>query len=505
MKVLVVDDNATSRQILQEILESFSFEVVLASSGEEGLAELENAAEGNPFELVIMDWKMPEMDGIEASRRIKKHPHLSKIPPIVMVTNFGREEIMNKAEDAGLDGFLIKPVSPSVLFDAIMQAIGKDVPKRSRAAQEKAREAEAQRYIHGAWVLLVEDNDINRQVAQEILVGAGINVSLANDGQEAVEAIKEKEYDAVLMDLQMPVMDGYEATRIIRSDPRFKELPIIAITAHAMAEDREKSLEVGMNDHVTKPIDPDQLFATLVKWIQPLERRYEPASRVKPEAGPNKEAALPEALPGIDIASGLKRVGGNQKLFLKLLYKFRLKHSKTVDEIRQAFGEGDSNLAERLAHTVKGVSGNIGANDLHVAAHAVEIDIKKGETDNIEGPLEQLTFTLEEVLASIASLKQGGDISTPTGEKPQDEDAVVNITKVKPMLIELAALIKENDMEAADRLETLRKHLGDTALASAVTKLEKRLGQYDFEGALECLTEMTQLLAINLEEEDDEQ
>ena len=505
MKVLAVDDNATSRQILQEILESFSFEVALASSGEEGLAELENAAEGNSFELVIMDWKMPGMDGIEASRRIKKHPQLGKIPPIVMVTNYGREEIMKKAEDAGLDGFLIKPVSPSVLFDAIMQAIGKDVPKRSRAAHEKAREAEALQYIRGAWVLLVEDNDINRQVAQEILVGAGINVSLANDGQEAIEAIKEKEYDAVLMDLQMPVMDGYEATRVIRSDPRFKELPIIAMTAHAMAGDREKSLEVGMNDHVTKPIDPDQLFATLMKWIQPLERRYELGSRVKPEAGPNGERALPEELPGIDIASGLKRVDGNQKLFLKLLSKFRLKHSQTVDEIRQALAEGDSNLAERLAHTVKGVSGNIGANDLHVAAHAVEMDIKKGKTDNIEGPLEQLTFTLEEVLASIASLEEGGDISTPTGEKPQDEDAAVNIAEVKPMLIELAALIKENDMEAADRLEALRKHLGNTAVASVVTKFEKRVGQYDFESALECLTEMAQLLAINLEEEGDEQ
>jgi HPt (histidine-containing phosphotransfer) domain-containing protein len=226
---------------------------------------------------------------------------------------------------------------------------------------------------------------------------------------------------------------------------------------------------------------------------------------VKPEAGLNGEAALPKSLPGIDIASGLKRVGGNQELFLKLLSEFRLKHSQTVDKIRQALAEGDSNLAERLAHTIKGVSGNMGANDLPVAAHAVEMGIKKGKTSDIEGTLEQLTFTLEEVLASIASLEHGEDISTPAGEKPQDEDAVVNIAEVKPMLIELAALIKENDMEAADRLETLRKHLEDAVLPSVVTKLEKRLGQYDFEGALLCLTEMAQLLAINVEEENDEQ
>ncbi len=159
---------------------------------------------------------------------------------------------------------------------------------------------------------MVEDNEVNQQVAQEILSGAGIKVFLASDGQEAVEAVKKNEYDAVLMDVQMPVLDGYEATRVIRSDPRYKELPIIAMTAHAMTGDREKSLEAGMNDHVTKPIDPNQLFATLVKWIQPIERRYEPTSTVKPHAGPEVEVALPEKLPGIDMASALTRVGGNK-------------------------------------------------------------------------------------------------------------------------------------------------------------------------------------------------
>jgi len=504
MKVLVVDDNPTSREILQEILESFSFAVTLAASGEEGLAELENASEANPFDLVIMDYKMPGMDGIEASNQIKRHPHLGKIPAIVMVTNYGREEIMQKAENVGLDGFLIKPVSPSVLFDGIMQAVGKDVPKRSRAAQEKAREAEVLQYIRGARVLVVEDNEINQQVAHEILVGAGVNVSLVNHGQEAVEAVKENEYDAVLMDVQMPVMDGYEATRIIRSDPRFRELPIIAMTAHAMTGDREKSLEAGMNDHVTKPIDPDQLFTTLLKWVQPVERRYEPAPTEKPDADPDVDVDLSEDLPGIDMASGLTRVGGNQKLFLKLLAKFSLKHSQAVDEISQALADGDSSLGERLAHTVKGVSGNIGAKDVHMAAHGLEMAIKNGKMDDVDGLLDQLALTLEQVLASIASLYQDADISALTEKKQQEEDTVLNISEIKPILIELATLLKENDMEAADRMEALRKHLGNTKIASEVTMFEKRVEQYDFEKALECLTEMAQLLAINLEEEGDE-
>jgi signal transduction histidine kinase/DNA-binding response OmpR family regulator len=254
MKVLVVDDNATSRDILQEMLESFTFEVTVAASGPEGITELESAKEDKPFELVVMDWKMPGMDGIEASRRIKNLTGLSKIPAIVMVTAYGREEVMQQAEGVGLEGFLLKPVSPSMLFDATMQAFGETVPETSRVAQRHEQEAEALKHIRGAHVLLVEDNEINQQVAKEILEGAGLNVAIANNGQEAVNAVKETNYDAVLMDVQMPVMDGYTATRKIREwelkatepkdrkegsapSPQSSELPIIAMTAHAMTGD----------------------------------------------------------------------------------------------------------------------------------------------------------------------------------------------------------------------------------------------------------------------------
>ena len=216
MNVLVVDDNATSRDIFQEMLKSFSFEVTLAASGEEGLTELEKASESQPFELVIMDWKMPGMDGIEASKQIKNHTGLSKIPAIVLVTAYGREEVIQQAEGVGLEGFLLKPVNSSMLFDTIMQAFGEAVPETSRVAQRKEQETKTLENIQGAQLLLVEDNEINQQVAKEILEGAGLNVSLANNGQEAVNAVKENEYDAVLMDVQMPVMDGYTATRKIR-------------------------------------------------------------------------------------------------------------------------------------------------------------------------------------------------------------------------------------------------------------------------------------------------
>jgi CheY-like chemotaxis protein len=216
MNVLVVDDNTTSREIFQDMLESFSFEVTLAASAKEGLAVLEKASESEPFELVTMDWKMPEIDGIEASKLIKNHKSLSKIPPIIMVTAYGREEIIQQAEELGLEGFLLKPVSPSMLFDATMQAFGEAVSEISRVAQRKEREVEVFENIRGAQVLLVEDNEINQQVAKEILEGAGLIITLAINGQEAVNAVKDTKYDAVLMDVQMPVMDGYTTMREIR-------------------------------------------------------------------------------------------------------------------------------------------------------------------------------------------------------------------------------------------------------------------------------------------------
>jgi CheY-like chemotaxis protein len=216
LKVLVVDDNATSRQILQEMLESFSFKVTLAASGEEGLAELETDSKQHPFGLVMMDWKMPGMDGIEASKRIKANSGMSKIPPIILVTAYGREELMREAEQEGLDGFLIKPVNASVLFDTLMQIFGKETFVTSLTVKRKEQATEALKHLHGAQVLLVEDNEINQQVAKEILEGAGLVVTIANNGREAVERVQSSKFEVVLMDIQMPVMDGYTASREIR-------------------------------------------------------------------------------------------------------------------------------------------------------------------------------------------------------------------------------------------------------------------------------------------------
>ena len=477
MKVLVVDDNPTSREIFQDMLESFSFDVTLAASGKEGLVELEKADEDKPIELVIMDWKMPGMDGIETARRIKQHSFLKHIPAIIMATAYGREDVMRKAEQLGLDEFLLKPVSPSVLFDAIMQAFGKEISETLSGGRGKEREAATLQNIRGSRVLLVEDNEINQQVAKEILEGGGLNVTLANNGQEAVNAVQTDNYDVVLMDVQMPVMDGYTATRKIREwekevslrraqpsrkqktedrkegselNPQSSELPIIAMTAHAMAGDEEKSLTAGMNGHVTKPIDPDQLFAALQKWIPPADQR---ASTRPPKVfdvketvpghkpGLQAEQKLPDSLVGFDLAEGLKRLRGNQQLYRKLLLDFGTKYTQVAAEIRQALDAGDLKQAHSLIHNLKGLAGNLAATGLQAAAVEME-KLVKGDQAKTASP-KQLDQQYAMLAKSIDQALQAVQTLGPVpAEKPEE-----------PLADQMAGIPPEIALEAAQRIK----------------------------------------------------
>jgi CheY-like chemotaxis protein len=495
MRVLVIDDNVTSREILMGMLESLSFEVSLAVSGEEGLKELEDASGKRPYDLVLMDWKMPGMNGIEASRRIRNHPGLAKIPTIIMVTAYGREEIMRQADQLGLEGFLIKPVSPSVLFNTIMQAFSLEAPESVRPSVPADRAAEKIQDIRGAWILLVEDNEINQQVARELLEGVGLPVTIATNGDEAVRAVKEKDFEAVLMDVQMPVMDGYQATRVIRKDERYKDLPIIAMTAHAMTGDEEKCLEAGMNDYVSKPIDPEKLFSTLIKWIKPGERVV-PDHLVDGigKESPDDEAPPLSDLPGISVQSGLRKVGGNTKLYRKLLSKFRGNHSDVAHEIGNALDDDDPETATRLAHTVKGVAGNIGAQDLHLAAADLEAALRQAQTENLSGLLEAFSESLDLVLNSIADFELKDRDTAETQRSAQPVPESMDRDRVLSLLSQLREFLEEDDTRAVRTLETLREVLPAGIAEDKLTDLEKQIGGYDFEEALETLAEIAQAL-----------
>ena len=262
-RVLVIDDNSPARTVISSLLENMTLIADEASSGEEGIEMVRQAAEaGRPYEIAFVDWQMPKVDGIETCKRLLQLPDLAA-PHLVMVTAYGREEVLKQAEDTGIDNVLVKPVTSSTLFDTTLSVLGAN---RQASGEDYLTPILDTARTRGARVLLVEDNEINQEVAIGQLEDAEVAVDVADNGEVAVRMVKEKVYDLVLMDMQMPVMDGIEATKVIRADPRFETLPIIAMTANAMAADRDKCLDAGMNDHIAKPIDPDQLFKVLLRW-----------------------------------------------------------------------------------------------------------------------------------------------------------------------------------------------------------------------------------------------
>ncbi|MDP1525315.1 MAG: response regulator [Rhodocyclaceae bacterium] len=267
--VLVVDDNDSARMVLGDLLMTMSFMVDEAGSGQAAVDKIK-ATVGTPDapEIVFLDWQMPGMDGFDTARAILALG-LEKPPHLVMVTAYGREEVLKQAEDAGIEDVLIKPVNASLLFDTAIRLLGGEVEDRRSHGDAPSLMLEEMAAIKGARILLVEDNELNQEVAGEILTDAGFVVDIADNGQIAVEMVAKNAYDIVLMDMQMPVMDGVTATVEIRKDERFMNLPIVAMTANAMQQDKDRCLAAGMVDFVTKPIQPDELWTALRRWVKP--------------------------------------------------------------------------------------------------------------------------------------------------------------------------------------------------------------------------------------------
>jgi PAS domain S-box-containing protein len=502
LRVLVVDDSATSRQILAEGLRSMTFDVGLATSGEEALVELDRAADaGCPYDLVLMDYKMPGMDGIEAGRRIKRASGPSQVPTVVMVTAYGREEVMKQAEAAGLDGFLIKPVNPSVLLNTIMEVFGRGGHRPFQPLAALATPPDAIASIRGARLLVAEDNEINQQVAREILESAGFVVELASNGLEALEKVRSGAYDAVLMDIQMPAMDGLQATAELRRDGRFGDLPIIAMTAHAMAGDREQSLEAGMNDHVTKPIDPEALFAVLLRWVRPGEREAVPQPPPPQlDAATRRDGTPPgaEPLPGINRATGLRRVAGNETLYGKLLLEFHRDYATSIDRVRAALGEGRLTDAERQVHTLKGVAGNIGAMDLHRAAQELDSALRRGDLEEaglflpeVERELSRVVNGLEPLARQTEAARAEAEAS---GARPGEG---VDRPALESALRALAELVRKNDPEAEGALEHVRVALKGSR-PQEVGRIAQALDLFDFRGATKALAALAEAEGLPL-------
>lgn len=487
IKALVVDDCPDSRIIIQKMLNSFGFPVESVSSGKEALHLLEeNRTSEEPFKLVIMDWMMPEMDGIEVSKIIRKDLKLTV--PIVMMTAFGRETEKMIAKQEGINAFLNKPIAQSTLFNAIMDVFGRKAYGKERIKKRITTQASIyKKRLKGVRILVAEDNLTNQEIAKAILAGAGIVVEIANNGEEAVEAVKKGHFDAVLMDIQMPRMDGYEATKAIRQDPEVKSIPIIAMTAHAMKGDEEMCLNSGMDAYLSKPIRQDRLFSTLFKAIKPEEKQKRPDIKPKPlrqdkdaDDRTVKTDVLPPKLPGINIQNALNALKIDSDVFKRILVGFLQNNKDAISNIRDAFVIRDWESLTHMSHSLKGSAGNIGAEELHEAALNLETASKKGEKYPPDSELvDKMETALNQVLESLQSLIKTRKIGPLYGKEKK-----VDIEQLKPILKQLAEALDHADpMAVAKHMDTVKKHLD----ISILKDLENQISGYDYDEAFKTL------------------
>jgi len=497
-RVLVVDDNEMARNVLQDMLVNMTFKVSQMDNGKKAVDAVRQAAQsGDPYEIVFLDWRMPGMDGIDAAKAIQALG-VDPAPHLVMVTAYGREEVLKAVEDSGLDDVLIKPVGVSMLFDTVIRVLGGALDEQRTGEREVSDVMEGLTAIKGATILLAEDNELNQEVAVGLLEDAGFKVEIAENGQEVLEMLPNKPYDIVLMDMQMPVMDGVTAAIELRKDARWKDLPVVAMTANAMEQDKEKCLAAGMNGHVAKPIDPDELFRALLQWIEPQPAMDNKAAKKKPariKSQTGEEQAMPDlpVIPDLDVKLGLQRVLGKRSLYISMLRKYVMNQYETPAEIRAALDAGDRVTAERLAHSAKGVSGNIGASRLQKMAAELEKMIREGADNNaIKEKLSPFAATQG---AMIASLEK----ALPEEEKVSRLSAAPDMAKVTDVVQKLAALLGEDDSEASDILEENLDLLHFALGSASFSQVDGAIKQYDFEKALTNLKTCANTLGIPLE------
>jgi len=481
LNVLVVDDNDSAREIISEIVTSFGFETNTADNAQQALTLLKASNESNnPYDLLIIDWQMPVMDGVSLAASIQANTTPECLPTIMMVTAYDREELHTAINSAGVShkGLLTKPVSYSTVFDAIVSAFGMNITLPLSHKPQREKEDEAARKIAGAHILLVEDNEINQELAQELLEQNNVSVTVVENGLLAVEILKTSAFDGVLMDCQMPVMDGYTATKIIRQHN--SGIPIIAMTANVMAKDIEKAKASGMNDHIGKPFKVLNMFETMAKWITPAN------PFVALEQGDNAAGGLMfPAITHVDTRQGLSTTQDNVKLYRKLLARF----CESMVNFEEQFQEiSTKDHKTRLAHTLKGNAGNIGAQTVQMLAGELEHAMLEDDPDRQSTALKELLPKLSLTIASILKV---------LNENQFNEEGRVKINiNIEEELIKIQAFIDDFDTEALVIIENMLDNIGDKGIAIKLAKLEKALQAYDFDEANQELSKIRATLVI---------
>ncbi|MES2037384.1 MAG: PAS domain S-box protein [Pseudomonadota bacterium] len=479
VRMLVTDDNAAAREILSTMARSFGLEVDVASSGRDALTFVSEAiARELPYDLLLLDWKMPGMDGVETMRELEwLHPACTH--PVIMVTAFGRDDAVHAAENAGVQAHavLTKPVTASTLLDAIGEALNKGIVVDTHVKEKTSRNDHTVEKLNGARILLVEDNRLNQELALELLEKAGVVVQLAENGKEALDALaQDGNFDLVLMDCQMPVMDGYEATLAIRAQPALTELPVLAMTANAMAGDREKALAAGMQDHIPKPLRVAEMYATIAKWLKQKTGN-------KPAASAHlltPAVTAPADLPGIDTEAGLQTAVMDARLYRKLLAMFAEDHADFSHQFEQVNATGRQEDVVRLAHTLKGTSGNIGAFGVRSAAEKLEsLCTRNADAIAISAALAETVAALETVMQGLRTLAPIA-AATPKPTLPLDPEWDAKLARLR-------TLLQGNDTMAMDLAGDLADSAADPTVAAVLQNVVAALDRFDFEGALQQL------------------
>jgi len=468
LRVLVVDDQETSRIILKGYLESWKLEVCTAASGVEALALIEHSEKNNSsFDMVVLDWRMPGMDGLELAGNIKLRNDIDLHRPIViMATGFSMDKLRSEASRSLLDAVLIKPVTPSALLDTI---IGIKFNTEEYLPTNLIELSQANSKTRGARLLLVEDNSINQEVACEFLERAGFNVSLAHNGLEAIEMVRNISYDAVLMDIHMPIMDGLEATRQIRMLPQGNGVPIIALSAAAMRQDQEEALNAGMDAHLSKPIEPNELIEMLERWIKPGDRAI--SSKVE---DPPEDSSLPDSLDGFDLQEATQRLGGNKALLAKLLRNFAEAYASLPEQLTQLLENGKSVEASQLVHKLVGAAANLGGIQLTVTAKRVEAELKDdGKSTSLPDFFSELASIVEIINANIKADK----INAVHADEICPEE-IIN------KLAQLSEALKEHDVPPAAILAELYAQLVEYLPQPQFLKLTAEIDSFDYSKAV---------------------
>jgi two-component system sensor histidine kinase/response regulator len=487
VRVLVVETHALVRQVLTAQLEHFRFAVTGSDDLSAALGLLENeAARGAGFGLLILEQKALQQAGSLITDRMQRLAQTGHLPALLLsVPHASGEAQANTRLPAG-QALLQRPFTPLGLFDAVNALLGQQRLPQPKASSGVEGQLAARQAIRGARLLLVEDNELNRHVAKGLLSNCGVDLKICNNGQEAVDLLQTERFDGVLMDVQMPVLDGIEATRILRSRKALDDLPIIAMTAHAMESERQRCLDAGMNDHIAKPIDPDRLLAVLAHWVRPRQAEPAPLAESPGPATGQQSVGMME-IPGLEVDQALERVMGNVELYVQLLEIFVADNLETSAAIAQALRDADRNTAARLAHTVKGTSGSIGAVNLFESARKLEEAIRQGDG---EAPLlEDFTGQLSRLLKQVREALDARGAAVPGSVGGADAQQALALAT------ELKRLVDDCDGAAELLFSADGNQLQGYADAHQLKALRSAIQAFRFDDAAQILEQLIKDMA----------